>query len=483
MTTVIVFGASGDLAKKKIYPSLWELYKDKLLPDGTQFVGYARSELTVAALRARVEPYFKVKEEHKGDFDRFFKHCFYVKGSYDKKKDFENLGKELDKLSKSDTANRVFYLALPPSVFKDATSNIKSCCMSKKGWNRVVVEKPFGKDFDSSADLSNHVAKVFAEEQIYRIDHYLGKEMVQNLMVLRFGNMIFSPIWNRNHIENVTIQFKEDIGTGGRGGYYDEFGVIRDILQNHMIQTLCLIAMEKPCSKKAEDLRNEKVKVLRSMPPITLDNVVLGQYVGNPDGEGDSKVGYQDDPTVPKGSVTPTFTACVAYIKNERWDGVPFILKCGKALNEKKAEIRVQFKDVPGDIFGGKCSRNELVIRLQPKEAIYIKMMVKEAGMSFEPVISEMDLSYHSRYKDAKLPDAYERLILDVFSGSQSHFVRSDELAEAWRIVTPLLHKIETEKIKPIPYKFGTRGPEEADKLVQRVGFQYTGQYSWKASI
>lgn len=483
MTTVIVLGASGDLAKKKIYPSLWELFKDNLLPEGTHFLGYARSDLGVQKLRERVQPYFKVKEEHKGQVEQFFKQCSYVKGSYDKKSDFENLGKELVKLSKGKTMNQVFYLALPPSVFKDTTSNIKKYCMTKKGWDRIVVEKPFGKDFDSSADLSNHIGGVFSEEQIYRIDHYLGKEMVQNLMVLRFGNMIFSPIWNRNHIDNVTIQFKENIGTGGRGGYYDEFGVLRDILQNHMIQTLCLIAMEKPCSKHAEDLRNEKVKVLRSMPPIELENVVLGQYVANPDGEGEAKVGYLDDPTVPKGSVTPTYCASVAYINNERWDGVPFILKCGKALNEKKAEIRVQFKDVPGDIFGGKCYRNELVIRLQPKEAIYIKMMVKEAGMSFEPVISEMDLSYDSRYKDTKLPDAYERLILDVFSGSQTHFVRSDELAEAWRIVTPLLEKIETDKIKPIPYKFGTRGPEESDKLVQSVGFQYTGRYSWKSQI
>lgn len=480
MTTVIVLGASGDLAKKKIYPSLWELFKEKLLPEGTVFVGYARSDLTVAKLRSRVEPYFKVKEEHKGLVEQFFKQCHYVKGSYDQKKDFANLGKELEKLSKHKPTNQVFYLALPPSVFKDSTSNIKECCMTKRGWNRVVVEKPFGKDFESSADLSSHIAGVFSEEQIYRIDHYLGKEMVQNLMVLRFGNAIFSPIWNRNHIANITIQFKEDIGTGGRGGYYDEFGVLRDILQNHMIQTLCLIAMEKPCSKSSEDLRNEKVKVLRSMPAIELKNVVLGQYIGNSEGEGEAKVGYLEDPTVPKGSVTPTFSTCIAYIKNERWDGVPFILKCGKALNEKKAEIRIQFKDVPGDIFEGKCSRNELVIRLQPKEAIYVKMMVKEAGMSFEPVISEMDLSYSSRYKDAKLPDAYERLILDVFAGSQSHFVRSDELAEAWRIVTPLLHKIETERIKPIPYKFGTRGPGESDKLVQSVGFQYTGQYSWK---
>ena len=224
-------------------------------------------------------------------------------------------------------------------------------------------------------------------------------------------------------------------------------------MQNHLLQMLCLTAMEKPASTNPDDIRDEKVKVLKCVPPIGLDDVVLGQYVGNPDGEGEAKLAYLDDPTVPQDSTTPTYASAVLRINNERWDGVPFILRCGKALNERKAEVRIQYRDVPGDIFDGQAKRNELVIRVQPGEAIYVKMVTKTPGMSFDMEETELDLTYQARYKDMKMPDAYERLILDVFCGSQMHFVRSDELAEAWRIFTPLLHRIESEKIRPIPYK------------------------------
>uniref|UniRef100_A0A2I3T5K3 glucose-6-phosphate dehydrogenase (NADP(+)) n=1 Tax=Pan troglodytes TaxID=9598 RepID=A0A2I3T5K3_PANTR len=222
-----------------------------------------------------------------------------------------------------------------------------------------------------------------------------------------------------------------------------------------------------------------QVKVLKCISEVQANNVVLGQYVGNPDGEGEATKGYLDDPTVPRGSTTATFAAVVLYVENERWDGVPFILRCGKALNERKAEVRLQFHDVAGDIFHQQCKRNELVIRVQPNEAVYTKMMTKKPGMFFNPEESELDLTYGNRYKDVKLPDAYERLILDVFCGSQMHFVRSDELREAWRIFTPLLHQIELEKPKPIPYIYGSRGPTEADELMKRVGFQYEGTYKW----
>ncbi|KAG1682371.1 Glucose-6-phosphate 1-dehydrogenase [Nymphon striatum] len=256
--------------------------------------------------------------------------------------------------------------------------------------------------------------------------------------------------------------------------------VKRDVMQNHLLQILCLAAMEKPPSTKPEDIRSEKVKVLKSVPEIKFTDVVLGQYSGNPEGEGDAKLGYMDDSTVPKGSVTPTYAMAVCYIKNERWDGVPFILRCGKALNERKAEVRIQYRDVPGDIFDGQCQRNELVIRVQPGEAVYVKMMTKTPGMSFDMEETELDLTYGSRYKGVAMPDAYERLILDVFYGSQMHFVRSDELAEAWRIFTPLLKEIDAAKIKPHPYKYGSRGPEEANELSVRVGYTYSGTYRWR---
>ncbi|KAF3860717.1 hypothetical protein F7725_000972 [Dissostichus mawsoni] len=443
----IIMGASGDLAKKKIYPTLWNTY---------------------------------------------------ISGKYADEDSFSKLDTHIQSLPGGTEANRLFYLALPPTVYHDVSKNIRTCCMSKKGWNRVIVEKPFGHDLQSSEELSAHLSSLFTEDQIYRIDHYLGKEMVQNLMVLRFGNRIFGPIWNRDSIACVVLSFKEPFGTQGRGGYFDDFGIIRDVMQNHLLQMLCLVAMEKPASTSSDDVRDEKVKVLKCIAPVTLSDVVLGQYVGDPEGEGDSKLGYLDDPTVPKGSTQATFTTAVLYVHNERWDGVPFILRCGKALNERKAEVRLQFTDVPGDIFGNQCRRNELVVRVQPNEAVYAKMMSKKPGVYFSPEETELDLTYKSRYKagaslflcaekhckhrnqkDVKLPDAYERLILDVFCGSQMHFVRSDELREAWRIFTPLLHRIDKEKPKPIPYKYGSRGPTEADDLSKKVGFRYEGTYKW----
>ncbi|XP_064086497.1 glucose-6-phosphate 1-dehydrogenase-like isoform X2 [Macrobrachium nipponense] len=478
----VIFGASGDLAKRKIYPTLWLLYRDNSIPKNTVFLGYARSDLTKDQVRERCAPFVKVTREDQESYEDFWRRNHYLRGSYDQRRDFETLN-ELINQTAGLGANRLFYLAVMPTVFESVTSNLRGCCMAGKGgdgtWTRVVIEKPFGKDSESSAKLSRHLASLFPEEELFRIDHYLGKEMVQNLMQVRFGNRIFGPTWNRDNIASIFISFKEPFGTQGRGGYFDEFGIIRDVMQNHLLQILCLVAMEKPCSTAADDIRDEKVKVLKCMQELTLDNVVLGQYEGDPEGEGEAKDGYLDDPTVPAGSVTPTYALAVAHINNERWDGVPFILRCGKALNERKAEVRIQYRDVAGDVFLGQSKRNELVIRVQPGEAIYCKVMTKTPGMSFGLEETELDLTYGDRYKGAKLPDAYERLILDVFCGSQMHFVRSDELAEAWRIFTPLLHKIEKEKPKPIPYKYGSRGPAEADAKLAENNFKYYGSYKW----
>ncbi|XP_076028018.1 glucose-6-phosphate 1-dehydrogenase-like [Genypterus blacodes] len=477
--TFIILGASGDLAKKKIYPTLWWLFRDGLLPEETSIVGFARSKLSVEDIRTACLPFMKVTEEESESLSAFFRRNSYVVGRYDDGSCFSQLNTHLSSLPGGADANRLFYLALPPTVYHDVSANIRAHCMSHKGWTRLIVEKPFGRDLQSSQELSAHLSSRFTEEQIYRIDHYLGKEMVQNLMVLRFGNRIFGPIWNRNSVACVVLTFKEPFGTQGRGGYFDSFGIIRDVMQNHLLQILCLVAMEKPASTSPDDVRDEKVKVLKCIAPVCVSDVVLGQYVGDPEGEGHAKEGYLDDPTVPKGSCTPTFATAVLYVQNERWDGVPFILRCGKALNERKAEVRLQFTDVPGDIFNQSCQRNELVVRVQPDEAIYLKMMTKRPGVHFSPEETELDLTYKSRYKNVKLPDAYERLILDVFCGNQMHFVRSDELREAWRIFTPLLHHIEGQRTQPSPYTYGSRGPNEADELAKRVGFRYEGTYKW----
>lgn len=478
--TFILLGASGDLAKKKIYPTIWYLYRDGLLPKNTKFVGYARTKQTLAEVREKCKKYLKVRPGEEEKLEKFWEANDYFAGSYDKRVDYEMLNQSISKFEKGPVANRIFYLAVPPTVFEDVTVNIRNACISIKGYTRVIIEKPFGRDDKSSDKLSNHLAGLFKEEQIYRIDHYLGKEMVQNLMTIRFANQIFNPAWNRENIASVLISFKEPFGTEGRGGYFDDFGIIRDVMQNHLLQILSLVAMEKPVTLNPNDIRDEKVKVLRHIKPIELNDVLVGQYVGNPEGQGEEKLGYLDDPTVPKGSVTPTYALAALWITNARWQGVPFILRCGKALNERKAEVRIQYKDVPGDIFEGHAKRNELVIRVQPGEALYLKMMSKSPGMKFDLVETELDLTYSMRYRGADVPDAYERLILDVFTGTQMHFVRADELKEAWRIFTPILNKLEEQKIKPVPYVYGSRGPNEADKKLYGYDFKYSGSYKWQ---
>jgi glucose-6-phosphate 1-dehydrogenase len=355
--SIIVLGASGDLAKKKTFPALFNLYIQGFLQSNEVHIfGYARTKISDDDLRNRIRGYLVNNKndspKRSEDLSKFLQLIKYVSGSYDTEEGFQRLDKEISehevtKNSTEGSSRRLFYLALPPSVYPPVCRMIKRCCMNKSdlgGWTRIVVEKPFGKDLESAEQLSSEIGELFEEPQIYRIDHYLGKELVQNLLVLRFANRFFLPLWNRDNIENVQIVFREDFGTDGRGGYFDEYGIIRDIIQNHLMQILCLVAMEKPVSLKPEHIRDEKVKVLQSVVPIKDDEVVIGQYEG-----------YRDDPTVPDLSNSPTFATMVLRIHNERWEGVPFILKAGKALNSRKAEIRVQFKDVPGDIF--KCKK------------------------------------------------------------------------------------------------------------------------------
>ncbi|BBH00497.1 glucose-6-phosphate dehydrogenase 6 [Prunus dulcis] len=476
--SIIVLGASGDLAKKKTFPALFNLFQQGFLqPNEVHIFGYARTKISDDELRNRIRGYL-VRDKGASpkdleDVTNFLQLIKYVSGSYDTEEGFRLLDKEISETEVSRNgvgglSRRLFYLALPPSVYPSVCRMIRHCCMNKTdlgGWTRIVVEKPFGKDLESAEQLSTQIGELFEESQIYRIDHYLGKELVQNLLVLRFANRFFLP----SGTETTLKMYREDFGTEGRGGYFDEYGIIRDIIQNHLLQVLCLVAMEKPISLKPEHIRDEKVKVLQSVLPIEDDEVVLGQYDG-----------YRDDPTVPDHSNTPTFSTVVLRIHNERWEGVPFILKAGKALNSRKAEIRVQFKDVPGDIF--KCKkqgRNEFVIRLQPSEAMYMKLTVKQPGLEMSTVQSELDLSYGQRYQGVTIPEAYERLILDTIRGDQQHFVRRDELKAAWEIFTPLLHRIDNGDLKPLPYKPGSRGPAEADALLEKAGYVQTHGYIW----
>mmetsp|Transcript_201 Transcript_201/g.279 ORF Transcript_201/g.279 Transcript_201/m.279 type:complete len:521 (+) Transcript_201:104-1666(+) len=481
--TVTVLGCSGDLAKKKTYPALFALFAHHHLPPRTTILGYARSTMDNLSLRAQLRGYLKGPAEV---VSAFLEICFYQAGQYSSGDDDKGeavFGKLAERIAGFEAqhcgsvgnavGHRIFYLALPPSVYPPVCANIKEACMSPSplGWTRVVVEKPFGRDLQSSEELSSGIAKLFTEAQLYRIDHYLGKELTQNLVVMRFANRFLAPLWNRDNIANVQIIFKEPFGTEGRGGYFDQYGIIRDIIQNHLLQLLCLVAMEKPCSLSPDDIRDEKLKVLRCIAPVSTDNVALGQYTTGEHGQ----PGYIDDPTVPAGSKAPTFAMCVLEVNNERWDGVPFIIKAGKALNEGKCEIRVQLRDVPGDLFssqrtGGRQARNEFVVRLQPDPAIYMKMTVKEPGLGMELAQSELELLYLRKYEGTAIPEAYERLILDCINGDQQHFVRRDELVAAWKIFTPLLKYVDAGGLTPEMYPYGSRGPTNADKLREKAG-------------
>ncbi|KAI9495774.1 glucose-6-phosphate dehydrogenase [Zychaea mexicana] len=426
----------------------------------------------------RVTQYIKASDDELAQFKAI---TSYHAGKYDEDASWQSLNQYVTENENSRGCvaghrNRVYYMALPPSVFVPVAKGLKKNVYAEDGVNRLIVEKPFGMDTDSSNDLARELGALFPENEIYRIDHYLGKEMVKNVMTMRFSNIFFSQIWDRKYIDNVQITFKETIGTEGRGGYFDDFGILRDVMQNHLLQVLSLIAMERPISTESEAIRDEKVKVLKCIPPISADDALLGQYVA-----ANGKPGYLDDDTLKnKQSRTPTFAALTLWIQNERWEGVPFIMKAGKALDSAKVEIRIQFRNVAGSLYKG-APRNELVMRVQPREAVYIKFNNKQPGLSYSTIQSDLDLSYHDRFTDMQIPDAYESLILDVLRNDHSNFVRDDELETAWKIFTPLLHQIDQRADLPLhTYPYGSRGPAELDAFVRKYGYDRSNaNYSW----
>ncbi|RNE95497.1 putative glucose-6-phosphate 1-dehydrogenase, partial [Trypanosoma conorhini] len=439
-------------------------------------LGYARSKFEDVDKwkRTTLASCFSRLDELGCYVDAFLERISYMSGSYDRAEDFARLNEKVCQMEHSfkgpeQGGNRLFYLALPPAAFLDACRGIRKGAMQQPGlgWVRLIVEKPFGKDTETSQQLSRQLEPLFDESQLFRIDHYLGKEMVQNIIVTRFANRVFSALWNSNNIACVRITFKETIGTAGRGGYFDSIGIIRDVVQNHLTQILSLLAMEKPRSLSAEDIRDEKVLVLRQVEPVTVENCVLGQYTASADG---AMPGYLDDPAVPRDSRCPTFAVMRLYINNDRWNGVPFIIKAGKALEERLLGIRVQFKDEIRP-FGERTQRNELVLRAQPSEAIYLKLTAKTPGLLRDTHQTELDLTYERRY-DITLPDAYESLLHEALLGSSTNFVRKDELDAAWRIYTPLLHAIDRGELKVLPYVAGTRGPDEAQEFITNSGYK-----------
>lgn len=488
-TIIVVFGASGDLAKKKTFPALFGLYREGQLSKSTKIIGFARSELSNEDLKKRIKPYLqynKENESHLKCLDEFLSLCSYQEGHYNDEKAFKNLEKVINKFDSSSNtlsnSHRLFYLALPPSVFTLVASNLKKYNYPENGNIRLIVEKPFGHDLKSSRELQEQLSPLFKESELFRIDHYLGKEMVKNLLPVRFSNVFLSSCWNNKFIDSIQISFKENFGTEGRGGYFDSIGIIRDVIQNHLLQVLTLLLMDKPSNFNSESIRDEKVKLLKCIDPIKdfQKDILVGQYGKSIDGE---KPSYLDDETVTnRKSKAITYAAIKLNVNNETWNNVPIILKAGKALHQNKVEIRIQFKTFKNGIFQ-ESARNELVFRIQPDEAMYMKMNIKVPGVANKVSITELDLTYKDRYSsEFYIPQAYESLIKDCMLGDHSNFVRDDELDISWKLFTPLLEYLESDDgPDPIIYPYGARGPEGLSEFMALHGYVYEPKemYQW----
>ncbi len=470
---IVIFGATGDLALRMLYPSLYFLDADGLLPKDFALVGASRSTLSDPEFTARVEEAVKARAGDRFDrdvFRAFAKRLHYCGGDASHPEFYARLAGLLE-----GTRERIFYLSTSPSLYAGIAANLKRSGLSD-GDARVVVEKPLGRDLESCRRINDALGHAFPEEHIFRIDHYLGKEAVQNLVALRFANTFFEPLWNKVSIDHVQITVAETVGVEGRWGYYDEYGALRDMVQNHMLQLLCLVAMEPPASLDPDSVRNEKVKVLRSLRTLNGREVekrtVRGQYrAGVADGH--SAPGYLDEDGGSK-SDTETFVAICANIDNWRWAGVPFYLRTGKRMPERSSQIVIQFREVPHSIFGGtELLANRLTIRLQPEEEISLQLMNKtpslEQGRTMELKPLSLNLSLDDAFKGRRRI-AYERLLLEVIKNDPTLFVRRDEAEAAWTWIDGIVYGWERNGLKPTPYVAGTWGPGGAYALVERDG-------------
>jgi glucose-6-phosphate 1-dehydrogenase len=483
---LVIFGATGDLTHRKLIPALFSLAQSGLLPEKLSIVGFGRSNRNDNQFRDGLRESVADGDRRFDDraWSKFAERITYVRGSYDDESSFQSLAHTLDELEQAaGTENhRLFYLATPPNVYADVVANLGAAGLNHAadpdGWVRLIVEKPFGRDLDTARRLDRCIHDVFSESQVYRIDHYLGKETVQNIFVLRFVNGIFEPIWNRNYVEHVQITAAESIGVEGRGGYYDEAGATRDMLQSHLLQLLTLTAMEAPSTFTADKVRDEKVKVLDSLrfpdPHDINCSVVWGQYArGMIDGR--RVPGYLDEPDVPPNSTTETFLAAKFTVDNWRWAGVPFYLRTGKRLAKRVSEIAIQFRRAPHPFLPGgdqRPRRNVLVLRIQPDDGLALRLDVKVPGPSMR--VRPVDMSF--LYKDAfggESPDAYQRLLLDAMRGDSTLFARTDEVEGAWSLITPILRAHAEQHTDVATYPAGSWGPEEADQLLARDGHRW----------
>ncbi|MEJ7749219.1 MAG: glucose-6-phosphate dehydrogenase [Candidatus Limnocylindrales bacterium] len=481
---LVLFGATGDLAHRKVIPALYQLWRTNLLPHEFMVLAIGRREHDDESFRQEIrtslEQFSRVLPLDEAAWRSFSERICYHRLDFADPVGFDGLATRLDEFdgSRGTHGNRLFYLATQPSQFAEIVAQLGRVGLDHErhegGWRRVVIEKPFGHDSESARRLNREVGKVFREPQVYRIDHYLGKETVRNLLVFRFGNGIFEPLWNRRYVDHVQITVAESIGIENRGAFYEETGASRDVLQNHLLQLVSLVAMEPPATFEADALRDEKVKVLRAIRASQdpAGEVVRGQY--GPGWVGASPVpGYRQDPDVDPASETETFIAARLTIDDWRWSGVPFYVRTGKRLPKRATEIAIQFREVPHRLFRDAASDpdpNLLAIRIQPDEGIMLRFGAKVPGLGLNVRSVTMDFTYGSAFS-VDSPDAYETLILDALQGDASLFTRADEVEEAWSIVDPLIEAWATAPAPDLPnYDAGTWGPAAADELLAREG-------------
>jgi glucose-6-phosphate 1-dehydrogenase len=488
-SSIVIFGASGDLTARKLIPALYHLAKEKQMPPDYRIIGFARREKTDVSwreeLRGALDQYSRTKPVDDKVWQDFAGHIFYCQGDLTEPADFQKLGKLLVSFgNEALRRNLLFYLATLPSQFGPTVEQLHRAGMLNKangsqgeGWQRIVIEKPFGHDLESARQLNRELTRYASEQQVFRIDHYLGKETVQNILMFRFSNSIFERLWNRDSIDHVQVTVSQDLGVGQRGGYYEEAGALRDMVQNHLLQVLSLVAMEPPVSLDAEAIRDEKVKLLRSIRPLGPEDVgrqvVRGQYfAGAVDGE--LRPGYRQEPKVKSDSNVETYVALELFIDNWRWSGVPFYLRTGKNMPLSASEVRVQFRPTPHVLFAAECGQNldpnALALRLQPDEGIYLRFNGKVPGTSLEVRPVRMHFSYDAEF-GAYTPEAYERLLLDALASDATLFIRRDEVETAWQFVDSIRHTWAGRALTNREfYSAGTWGPVAADDLLAQAG-------------
>lgn len=472
----VIFGASGDLTRRKLVPALYALYKGGFLPENFALLGISRTEMSDEAFRREV---FFENEHIQGDKDeRFGPYLFYQPIDTLKQEDYKKIRVRMAELDErlQTKGNHVFYLSTPPSLYPKIPAFLAGEGLNNSGggWKRLVIEKPFGYSRESARKLNQELQQYFEEGQIFRIDHYLGKETVQNLLVTRFANGIFEPLWNRNYIHHVEVTAAEQIGVEKRGGYYDRSGALRDMVQNHLLQVVAHVAMEPPITADAAAIRNEKLKLFQSIRPIAKEEVaryaIRGQYIASTIG-GEEVKGYREEDGVAKDSITETYVALKFYIDNWRWAGVPFYIRTGKCLPAKATEVVVYFKSPPHHLFRNEQDimnvNNQLIIRIQPDEGLLLQFGMKVPGAGFQVKNVNMDFRY-SGLTDEVVPEAYERLLLDVMKGDPTLYARGDSVEAAWQFVDPILEAWAGDSsIKLYGYPAGTWGPDAANVLIE----------------